>query len=319
MEKYLITGFSGFVSQHFIRYICNKNEQIEILGIDCREPDFDYYVIGKGANIRFLKKNLLDDNLYEIFQSFRPDYVLHLASYSSVAYSWEQPSESFINNTNIFLNIVMAIHKCGFETRILSVGSSEEYGNVSEEQLPITENCEIAPLSPYAVARFSQELLSKVFVESYGLDIVMTRSFNHMGIGQDERFVIPSFIRRILDIKSSGERSGIIETGDLSIVRDFTNVKDVVRAYDILLHNGQSGEVYNVCSGLGVKLCDVVKTIADIVGITIETVVNPKYVRPNDNKQIIGSFEKIRKNLGWQPEIDLKTTLNEMVCYVGES
>lgn len=140
-----------------------------------------------------------------------------------------------------------------------------------------------------------------------------------MGIGQDERFVIPSFIRRILDIKSSGERSGIIETGDLSIVRDFTNVKDVVRAYDILLHNGQSGEVYNVCSGLGVKLCDVVKMIADIVGITIETVVNPKYVRPNDNKQIIGSFEKIRKNLGWQPEIDLKTTLNEMVCYVGES
>lgn len=163
------------------------------------------------------------------------------------------------------------------------------------------------------------ELLSKVFVESYGLDIVMTRSFNHMGIGQDERFVIPSFIRRILDIKSSGERSGIIETGDLSIVRDFTNVKDVVRAYDILLHNGKSGEVYNVCSGLGVKLCDVVKMIADIVGITIETVVNPKYVRPNDNKQIIGSFEKIRKNLGWQPEIDLKTTLNEMVCYVGES
>lgn len=86
-----------------------------------------------------------------------------------------------------------------------------------------------------------------------------------------------------------------------------------------MLHNGQSGEVYNVCSGLGVKLCDVVKMIADIVGITIETVVNPKYVRPNDNKQIIGSFEKIRKNLGWQPEIDLKTTLNEMVCYVGES
>lgn len=312
----MITGFSGFVSQHFIRYICQKDGQIEILGIDMREPDFDYHNIGKGANIRFLKKNLLDDNLYEIFQSYRPDYVLHLASYSSVAYSWKQPSESFINNTNIFLNIVMAINQCGFDTRILSVGSSEEYGNVSEEHLPITESCEMAPLSPYAVARFSQELLSKVFVDSYGLNIVMTRSFNHIGLGQDERFVVPSFIKRIIEIKKSGEKSGIIQTGDLSIVRDFTNVKDVVRAYDILLHKGESGEVYNVCSGQGVRLSEVVKMIADIAGIAIETKVNPKYVRPNDNKRIIGSFEKLRRNFGWRPQIDLKATLKEMILYM---
>lgn len=316
MKKYLITGFSGFVSRHFIRYICKKYDQIEILGLDMKTPDFDYREICGNANVRFLKKNLLDDNLYEIFQSFRPDYVLHLASFSSVAYAWEHPSESYLNNTNIFLNIVMAIYKCGFETKILSVGSSEEYGNVSEEKIPIRESCEMAPLSPYAVARFSQEHLSRVFVDSYGLNIVMTRSFNHIGVGQDERFVIPSFIRRILEIKHSGMGQGIIETGDLSIVRDFTNVEDVVKAYDILLDRGKSGEVYNICSGQGLELRSIVEMIADICGIVVETVVNPRYLRPNDNKKMIGSYEKIKKEFGWQPEIDLRTTLKEMIAHM---
>lgn len=255
----------------------------------------------------------MDNDLYKIFQRFRPDYILHLASCSSVAYSWEHPSESFLNNTNIFLNIVMAVYKCGFQTTILSVGSSEEYGSVTQEEIPIKESCEIRPLNPYAVARLSQEYLSKIFVNSYGLNIVMTRSFNHIGIGQDERFVIPGFIKRILEIKHSGLKNGIIETGNLSIIRDFTDVRDVVRAYDILLHKGRNGEVYNVCSGQGVRLSDMVKLISDACGITVKTKLNPKYVRLDDSMCIIGSFEKIKKYFGWKPEIDLKCTINEMI------
>ena len=316
MKKFLITGFSGFVSRHFIEYMCQKDEQIEILGIDMKHPDFTYQKLSENVRIRFLKKNLLDDNLYEIFQSFHPDYVLHLASYSSVAYSWKQPSESFLNNTNIFLNIVMAIYKCGLDTKLLSVGSSEEYGNVLEEQLPIKESCEMKPLSPYAVARFSQEHLARIIADSYGMNIIMTRSFNHIGIGQDERFVVPGFIKRVLDIKHSGQKRGIIETGNLSIVRDFTDVDDVVRAYDILLQNGKKGEVYNVCSGQGWELGEIVKIIADCCDVEIEAKVMEQYLRPSDNKKLIGSYGKIRKDFGWQPEISIETTIRKMVSYM---
>lgn len=316
MNKYLITGFSGFVAQHFVQYLASQKEDSEVLGIDMREPNFNYYKLCKNMNVRFLKKNLLDDNLYEIIQSFHPDYLLHLASYSSVAYSWKHPSESFLNNTNIFLNIVMAIYECNFNTKILSVGSSEEYGNVLEEKCPVDEEYEMKPLSPYAVARFSQEHLSRIFADSYGLNIVMTRSFNHIGLGQDDRFVIPSLIKKILKIKHSGMSHGIIETGNLSIVRDFTNVKDVVKAYGILLHHGKKGEIYNICSGQGIVLNDIVEMIAEYCGLTIKTIINSKYVRPNDSKQIIGSYKKINKDFGWKPEIDLKDTLKEMIDYM---
>lgn len=318
MKKYLITGFSGFVGKHFLKYLGKKNEKIEVLGLDMSEPSFDYMNFGKEMNVRFLKKNLLDDNLYEIIMSFQPDYILHLASYSSVAYSWKNPTESFLNNTNIFLNIVTAVQKSGMSTRILSIGSSEEYGNVNESELPIKEECKMQPLSPYAVARYSQEHLSRVFAESYGLNIIMTRSFNHIGKGQDTRFVIPSFIRRILDIKNAGLEEGTIETGDLNIVRDFTNVQDVVRAYDILLREGRVGEVYNVCSGQGVTLKDVIDEIAEICNIKVATRTNPDFIRPNDNKKIIGSYEKINIEYGWKPEMGLKDTLLEMIEEMSE-
>lgn len=318
MEKYLITGFSGFVGQRFLRYLGEKQEEYEILGVDMKEPAFDYQAFGSKLRVHFLKKNLLDQNLYEIMVGFQPDYILHLASYSSVAYSWKNPVESFLNNTNIFLNVVSAIRSCGMKTRILSVGSSEEYGNVSEEDVPIKENCMMEPNSPYAVARFSQEHLSRIFAESYGLNIIMTRSFNHIGKGQDARFAIPGFIRRILEIKNAGKSHGVIETGDLSIIRDFTNVDDVVKAYDLLLHNGRVGEVYNVCSGKGIVLRDVLQKIAELCGVSIQTKVNSDFVRPNDSRIMIGSYEKINQELGWVPEISLEETLKEMIYSINE-
>lgn len=313
MEKYMITGFSGFVSRHFLSYLGTKNERIEILGIDMESPSFDYKTINENIRVRFLKKNLLDDNMYEIIMSFQPDYILHLASYSSVAYSWKNPIESFLNNTNIFLNIVDAVYRCKMNTRILSVGSSEEYGNVELCDLPIREKCEMLPVNPYAVARFSQEHLSRVYVNGYGLNIIMTRSFNHIGEDQDDRFVIPSFVKRIMDIKKRGEKRGVIETGDLTIVRDFTNVDDVVEAYYILLHEGRVGEVYNICSGKGETLSDIVKMISDICGVEINTAVNPQLVRPNDNKIIYGSYEKINSEFGWYPKIGLEATIKKMI------
>lgn len=314
-KKMLITGFSGFVSRHLLAYLQDNDNTMEVCGIDVNPPAFD---ISEFHNIKvtYYRVNLLEINAVKnLLAVFRPDYIIHLASLSSVAYSWKHPIECFQNNTNIFLNIIAAVQELGIKCRVLSVGSSEEYGNVGESDLPLREDSNLLPGSPYAVARVAQEMLSHVYADSYGVDIVMTRSFNHIGPWQDTHFVIPGFISKILAIKNAGKPCGTIETGDLSIIRDFVDVRDVVKAYyDLLLH-GKCGELYNVCSGVGNRLSDIVDKIAGMLDVEIDTVVNPEFVRLNDNHIIVGSNEKINKDIGWKPEIPIDTTLRDMIDY----
>lgn len=313
-KRFLITGFSGFVGRHFLQYLYDKNETAEVFGIDIRKPVFDTSVYADRLKISFKEVNLLDkESLKAVLESFRPQYILHLASFSSVAFSWQHPEESFVNNTNIFLNMTGILKELQLPCRVLSIGSSEEYGNVLPKHLPLKEDMQLQPVSPYAVARVSQEMLSKVFVDSYHLDIILTRSFNHIGPWQDERFVVPSFIRRILNIRDAGLSKGTIETGDTTIIRDFVDVRDVVNAYYMLLTEGTPGEIYNICSGTGIALSDIIDQIADIVGVKVSTKVNPEYVRPNDNRVVVGSHEKITTELGWQPVIKWEQTLRDMV------
>lgn len=315
MKRMLITGFSGFVSRHFLNYLVENNLSYEVLGVDVNPPKFAMEDYAPTLAMSFEQVNLLDKEAVEdMIATFRPDYILHLASFSSVAYSWQHPADCFMNNTSIFLNVTEALRKHDLcDCRLLSVGSSEEYGDVKKEELPLQEDMPLVPVNPYAVARVSQEMMAKVLADSFGMQIMLTRSFNHMGPFQDERFVIPSFVRRILDIAESGAKSGEIETGDTSIVRDFVDVRDVVRAYYRLLLDGKAGEVYNICGEKGVSLAEVVDQIADIVGVSVTTRVNPDFVRPGDNQVVIGSAEKIRQDIGWTAEIPLRQTLMDMI------
>ena len=314
MNRIIITGFSGFVSRHFLNYLYENKKEYQVLGADINEPKLDLEEYSDVLDITFKKCNMLDEEaVNEMVSEFAPDYILHLAAFSSVAYSWEHPAECFNNNTRIFLNLTNAVRSLKKKCRILSVGSSEEYGNVSKDQLPLKESMNLKPVSPYAVARVSQEMMSKVFVDSYDMDIVLTRSFNHMGPYQDERFVIPSFIRRILDVKEGGREIGTIETGDTTIIRDFVDVRDVVRAYYGLLMEGTPGEVYNICKGEGVALSEIIGEISDIVGVDIVGKVNPEYVRPDDNRQIIGCSDKIKNDIGWEAQIPIRQTLTDMI------
>ncbi len=314
MNRIIITGFSGFVSRHFLNYLYENKKEYQVLGADINEPKLDLEEYSDVLDITFKKCNMLDEEaVNDMVSEFAPDYILHLAAFSSVAYSWEHPAECFNNNTRIFLNLTNAVRSLKKKCRILSVGSSEEYGNVSKDQLPLKESMNLKPVSPYAVARVSQEMMSKVFVDSYDMDIVLTRSFNHMGPYQDERFVIPSFIRRILDVKEGGREIGTIETGDTTIIRDFVDVRDVVRAYYGLLMEGTPGEVYNICKGEGIALSEIIGEISDIVGVDIVGKVNPEYVRPDDNRQIIGCSEKIKNDIGWEAEIPIRQTLTDMI------
>lgn len=314
----LITGFSGFVSRHFLNYLVENNLSYEVLGVDVNPPKFAMEDYAPTLAMSFEQVNLLDKEAVEdMIATFRPDYILHLASFSSVAYSWQHPADCFMNNTSIFLNVTEALRKHDLcDCRLLSVGSSEEYGDVKKEELPLQEDMPLVPVNPYAVARVSQEMMAKVLADSFGMQIMLTRSFNHMGPFQDERFVIPSFVRRILDIAESGAKSGEIETGDTSIVRDFVDVRDVVRAYYRLLLDGKAGEVYNICGEKGVSLAEVVDQIADIVGVSVTTRVNPDFVRPGDNQVVIGSAEKIRQDIGWTAEIPLRQTLIDMIGHM---
>ena len=318
MKRMLITGFSGFVSRHFLNYLVENNLSYEVLGVDVNLPKFAMEDYAPTLAMSFEQVNLLDKEAVEdMIATFRPDYILHLASFSSVAYSWQHPADCFMNNTSIFLNVTEALRKHDLcDCRLLSVGSSEEYGDVKKEELPLQEDMPIVPVNPYAVARVSQEMMAKVLADSFGMQIMLTRSFNHMGPFQDERFVIPSFVRRILDIAESGAKSGEIETGDTSIVRDFVDVRDVVRAYYRLLLDGKAGEVYNICGEKGVSLAEVVDQIADIVGVSVTTRVNPDFVRPGDNQVVIGSAEKIRQDIGWTAEIPLRQTLMDMIGHM---
>lgn len=313
--KILITGFAGFVSRHFLTYLNSVSPGAMVLGIDknCNTVT--------AADYPFLQISTLDTDLLnkatvnEALLSFRPDYILHLASVSSVAQSWQTPYESFINNTNIFLNLAEQVRLDQLPCRILSVGSSEEYGEVAEKDLPLKEDHALKPLSPYAVARVSQEMLSKIYADGFEQDIVITRSFNHIGPGQREHFVISSFARQLVKLSMDKSLPRVIVTGNLQVIRDFLDVRDVVKAYYELLLHGKRGEVYNICSGKGTVLKDIVLKMAEMLNLEIGIEINPALIRPNENKIVVGSFEKIRQSVGWSPEIPLDQSLRDILSY----
>ncbi len=314
MIKYLITGFSGFVSQHFVELLATLPYKVEILGLSKTAPSWNYHEFVNGK-ISFKSVDLrVKSEIETALLSFRPDYILHLASYSSVGYSWQNPVESFTNNTNIFLNLVEVIREKGIQTKILSVGSSEQYGNVCVKDLPLSESRILKPISPYAVARTSQEMLSKVYADSYGLDIVMTRSFNHIGAYQKENFVVPSFAQQLVLIKKKIKAPELV-VGNLSIVRDFVDVRDVVKAYLLLLEKGIKGEVYNICSNVGVSLEETLAIMKKNVDVDFKIIVNQALVRPNDNQVIIGDFSKIKACTNWSPQFSFQESIDTIIKY----
>ncbi len=295
-QKILVTGAFGFVGEYLMK---------ELLV----DSNFDIYAISRVNFSKEVDKRINQiigdlrhpDFVLETIKKTKPDYVIHLAAESSVAFSWQHPNTSFQNNVNIYLNLLEALRKTDSKARLMSIGSSEEYGIVSKENIPISEVQRPNPISPYAVARLAQSELSKVYVKGYHLDIVSTRSFNHYGEGQTDRFVIPAFIVKVLNQKKSNSNIPI-HVGDLSIVRDFLHVTDVVKAYIELLIKGESGVIYNVCSGIGISLEELLLSIYSSARIEPNFKISSELIRPNDNPVIIGDNSKIRESTNWKPK-----------------
>jgi GDP-4-dehydro-6-deoxy-D-mannose reductase len=314
VTKYLITGSSGFVGKNFLEYLNDNTISTSVLGIDIAEPAYNSEEY-TNLKFKFVRTDLRDrDKVSKIIYDFNPKYILHLASYSSVAGSWRNPNNCFQNNVNIFLNLLEDIRKTGIDCRIISVGSSDVYGIVKFSELPIREEQCLNPLSPFGIARQSQELLSQLYSNIYGMDIVITRSFNHIGPGQSENFAISSFAKQITDLKRNNGNEFIV-TGDVSVVRDFIDVRDVVRAYHQLFLKGKRGEIYNVCSGCGISLHNIIQMLCEIMDIRFSIREDKKLRRPADIPVIVGCNDKLKKQTSWTNEIMLEESLRDILKF----
>jgi GDP-4-dehydro-6-deoxy-D-mannose reductase len=306
--NYLVTGCYGFVGAYLARRIVEANPDATLVAIDRRHAPADL------PATRHYDVDLLDlASLASIIEREQPDHLIHLASLSSVGLSWQDPVASFTNNTNIFLNVLECVRRHSPRTRILSVGSSEEYGIVGPDELPLRETHALRPVSPYAVARVAQEHLGDVYVRGFGLDIVATRSFNHVGAGQSDQFVISALGKQFAEV-AAGKRDSV-SVGTTSVVRDFLDVGDVVTAYVLLLAGGRKGEVYNVCSGRGVSISDVIAIYQQLTGVHAPIVTDPARVRPVENAFVVGANDKLRAAVAWQPTRTLEDSLRAVYDY----
>lgn len=307
--KILITGCYGFVGRYLVEAIARAHPDASVVAVDRLARPADFPPLAASHEVDLLAL----DAIAQIVAREQPAYLVHLASYSSVGFSWQHPVVSFTNNTNIFLNVLESVRRDSPQTRILSVGSSEEYGLVDATMLPLSETTRLRPLSPYAVARVAQEHLGDVYVRGYGLDVVATRSFNHVGAGQSDQFVISAIGKQFAEV-AAGKRSRLT-VGITSVVRDFLDVRDVVAAYLSLLARGRRGEVYNICSARGISIAQAIELFGQVTGKHPPQDTDPALVRPVENEVVIGTYDKIRDEVGWRPTYALEDSLRAVYDY----
>jgi GDP-4-dehydro-6-deoxy-D-mannose reductase len=239
---------------------------------------------------------------------------LHLAAQSSVPTALKDPWDTLENNIKSELNLLEAVRESGREVRFLVVGSNEEYGAPKPEELPQTERSSLRPNNPYAVSKITQDFLGLQYHLTYGIPVVRVRPFNHTGPGQSPRFVVPAFASQIARIEA-GLQEPVMRVGNLSTSRDFTDVRDIVRAYRLAVTEGEPGDVYNLASGQSHSIQDVLQTLLSYSEVDIRVERDPDKYRPVDVPLVYGSAEKFQDRTGWKPEIRFEKTLQDTLAY----
>ncbi|RKD32268.1 GDP-mannose 4,6-dehydratase [Thermohalobacter berrensis] len=307
--KALITGINGFVGGYLSEYLLTCNMQV--FGTYLNKIDKN--ILGK--NIKTFKLDITDKKeTLEVLKKVRPDYIFHLAAQSSAAISWKKPQLTMDVNINGTINLLENIKELNLDSRILLIGSSEEYGFVKSEDIPINEDQELKPGNPYAVSKISQTMMGQVYSRAYDMDIVIVRAFNHIGPKQSPVFVASDFAKRIAEIEK-GKFKPVLLVGNLEAERDFTDVRDIVKAYYLLALKGQKGEIYNVGSGKSYKIQYILDTLLSLSNVDIKIEKDPNRMRPSDVPIVQCDNTKITRLTGWEPEYSIEETLKDVLQY----
>jgi len=249
--------------------------------------------------------------LRKAFEAARPTAVLHLAAQSSVSASYDDPAGTVATNVQGTVSVLIALRDAGFKGRLLCVGTAEAYGSVAPDALPIREDLPPNPGNPYAVSKLAAERLALMLAPRFGFEVLVTRSFNHIGPGQDARFVVPAAARQIAGAVRGATVS--VRMGDVDTTRDFLDVRDVVDAYGALLERGRAGEVYNVCSGAERSIRSVVETLAAQAGVVARIEVDTAKARPGEHRRACGDPGKLIAHTGWAPRFAIEDTLRAVL------
>jgi GDP-4-dehydro-6-deoxy-D-mannose reductase len=312
--KVLITGITGFAGSHLAEYILNAHKDVEVSGIVRWRSRLENvrHILGK---VRLHEADLKDMvSIKAVLAAVRPDRIFHLAAQSFVPASWRLPAETFATNAIGQINLFESCRALRLNPRIHVAGSSEEYGMVYPDEIPMKETNPLRPLSPYAVSKVAQDLLAFQYHRSYGLRIVRTRGFNHTGPRRGEVFVTSCFAKQIAEIEL-GMREAVIGVGNLDAKRDFTDVRDVVRAYWLALEKGKPGEVYNIGSGQSHSIKEILDILLSMSRVRMDVRVDPERMRPSDVPILLADSSKFRKLTGWEPRIPLRKTLEDLLNY----
>jgi len=322
----LVIGGAGFVGHHLVTHLLETGWEVyatkmpnEIMETSIKSYAESYAknsdITSNKNSANIVNLDILDAKACKkLLKEIHPQAVFHLAAQSSVAVSWKDSPLTMDVNIKGTLHLLEALRELENKPRVLLIGSSEEYGNVSPEMLPISETMPICPINPYAISKATQGMFGRMYADIHGLEVITTRSFNHIGPGQSETFAIPSFCKQIAEIEI-GLRPPVLKVGNLSAKRDFTDVRDIVRAYETLIEKGKSGEVYNVGSGKALAVQSLLDTIIGLSTAQVTVEQDPERMRPSDMPEIAADIKKLQQDTNWVPVYSIRDTLCDILEY----
>lgn len=307
MKKGLVIGAAGFVGN----YLINEMHANEMEAYATKLPHEKF----ENPHAKVYDLDIMDkDAIVALLFEIRPDYIFHLAAQSSVGLAWKNPGLTVDVNIKGSLNVMDAIRELFYKPRVLLIGSGEEYGHIQPGETPITETNLLRPGNIYAVTKACQNMIGNIYSKAYDMELMMVRAFNHIGPGQAPMFVVSDFCKQVAEIEK-GLREPVMKVGNLAAKRDFTDVRDVVKAYVGLIQKGESGETYNVGSGNAQEIREILDLIISKSNTEITVEIDPNKLRPVDVPIIEADITKLNQLTGWTPQIPLEQTIQETLDY----
>lgn len=308
MKKAMVLGAAGFVGSYLIKHL-HDDLGMEVYATKLPQETLDN-LPASIYDLDILNKESIVSLLYNI----RPDYIFHLAAQSSVSVAWNNPQLTIDINIKGAVNVMDAIRELYYKPRVVLIGSGEEYGHIREGETPIKEDNRLCPGNIYAATKACQNMIGSIYAKAYDMELIMVRAFNHIGPKQSPIFVVSDFCKQVAEIEK-GLREPVMYVGNLSAKRDFTDVRDVVRAYGLLAQHGAKGETYNVGRGKAYEIREILDMIVAESFCDIKVEIDPAKIRPVDVPIIEADINKLQEATGWEPEIPIRQTVKEVLNY----